>query len=403
MSAGNTTYELCVVGGAGHVGLPLGVAFANAGVKTALFDINEAALAEVRSGKFPFKEDGGEEALASALRKNTLFATTSPEVIGESKFVVVVVGTPIDEYLNPRFGDITKLIEAYLPHFHDGQIVILRSTVYPGTTERVQRYFLEKGKKVRLSFCPERVMQGKAIEESKTLTQIISAFDAETLNEVQALFKKMTVADIVSVAPIEAELAKLYSNAWRYIRFAVANQFFMIADSHGLNYHNIERVMKHKYSKNADLPSPGFASGPCLFKDAMQLAAFADNTFWIGHAAMLVNEGLANHVIARLDREFGESLKDKTVGILGMAFKAEVDDPRDSLSFKLKKLAQSKCKKVLCTDEYMQDANLVPLDAALRDSDIIILAAPHATYARIDPRNYPGKKFVDVWNFWRLA
>ncbi len=398
-----TTYDLCIIGGAGHVGLPLGVAFANCGVKVVLLDINRGALEKIRSGKFPFKEHGGDEALRSALAKGTLFATDAPEVIRDSRFVSIIIGTPVDEYLSPDFGGITRLIDRYLDHFRDGQIVILRSTVFPGTTEKLQTHFLKKGKKVKLAFCPERIMQGHAIEESRTLTQIVSAFDETTLNEVVELFSKISLEEVVRAKPIEAELAKLFTNAWRYIRFAVANQFYMIAQGHGLDYHNIHRAMKKNYPRNRDLPSPGFAAGPCLFKDTMQLAAFANNNFWIGHAAMLVNEGLAKHVIDELKKEHSHELKEKTVGILGMAFKAEVDDPRASLSYKLRKIAQMECKNVLCTDEHIEDPEFVPLEVALAKSDILILATPHQRYLEINPKDHPDKKFVDVWNLLREA
>jgi len=393
-------YDLCIIGGAGHVGLPLGVVFANAGVRTVLFDINKESLTKIQSGRFPFKEKGGDEALQSALQKNMLFTTDSPEVISDSNAIVIVIGTPTDEYLSPQFGDITKLIDANAKHFRDGQLVILRSTVYPGTTEKVQNYFLEKGKNVKVAFCPERITQGYAIEELRLLPQIVSAFDDKTLKETTALFRKITPSELIPVKPIEAELAKLFTNAWRYIRFAVANQFFMIAHDHDLNYESIERAMKKDYARNSDLPSPGFAAGPCLLKDTMQLAAFTDNSFWLGHAAMLVNEGLVNHVIRSLKREYSESFKEKTLGILGMTFKADSDDHRDSLSYKLRKIAHVECKKVLCSDPHIKDPGFVSVDHVLKNSDIVILAAPHAEYASINPKDHPHIRFVDVWNFW---
>lgn len=398
----NWKYELCIIGGAGHVGLPLGVVFANSGVKTVLLDINKEALKKIESGKFPFKEKGGDEALKAALKSGNLSATDLSEAISDSKFVLIVIGTPIDEYLSPQFGGITRVIDRHINDFRDGQIVILRSTVYPGTTEKIQHYFHSRNKKVQLAFCPERITQGYAIEELKKLPQIISAFDDETLKEVSDLFKKITPAEIIPVKPIEAELAKLFTNAWRYIRFAVANQFFIIAHDHGLNYHEIEKAMKKDYERNKDLPGSGFAAGPCLLKDTMQLAAFTNNNFWLGHAAMLVNEGLVNYIITALKREFSHALKEKTIGILGMAFKAGSDDHRDSLSYKLRKIANVECKQVLCTDVYINDPTFHPLDKVILESDILVLAAPHEHYSNINPQNHPDKKFVDVWNFWKL-
>ena len=394
-------YEICIVGGAGHVGLPLGVAFALNGVKTALFDINEASLKKIRSGVFPFKEKNGTRSLKQALAKKTLFVETSPEAISKSRFVFLVIGTPIDEYLNPHIKGIFKVLDDYFDYFREGQIMVLRSTVYPTTSERIQRYFEERKKKVSVAFCPERIVEGNALHELQNLPQIISAFDSSALAAVKNLFGKLTKRKIIAAKPIEAELAKLFSNAWRYIHFSIANQFFMIAADHGLDYSRIHQAMIEDYERNKDIPKPGFAAGPCLLKDTMQLAAFNNNNFFLGHAAMLVNEGLPNYIMYKLSHEFPD-LKAKTIGILGMAFKADSDDHRDSLSYKLRKVAETKCKRVLCHDFYIKDASFHRLPHVLKQSDILILAAPHSRYDDINVSRYKNKKIVDIWNFWGL-
>lgn len=391
-------YDVCVIGGAGHVGLPLGTAFALSGRKTILFDIDSVALAKIKSGKFPFKEEKGDESLKKAFKKKTLFVSDSPESIKESKAVFLVIGTPIDEHLNPSFKGIMRLIEKYYDFFHDGQMLILRSTLYPGTSEYVQSFFKKRGKKVRVAFCPERIVEGKALSELTSLPQIVSAFDKKTLNEVTSLFKHLTKRKIVPVEPIQAELAKLFSNSWRYIQFSVANQFYMIAKDHGLDYHQIYEAMTEDYDRMKNFPKPGFAAGPCLLKDTMQLSAFSNNRFFIGHAAMLVNEGLPNFVIQEIKRKI--PLHDKTIGILGMAFKAESDDGRDSLSYKLKKVAEVHGGEVLCHDVYIKHDSHATLDDLLKKSHIIILATPHSVYRDIDPRKYPSKIFIDIWDFW---
>ncbi|MDO8469650.1 MAG: nucleotide sugar dehydrogenase [bacterium] len=399
----NFQYDLCIVGGAGHVGLPLGVVFADSGVKTVLLDINQEALKKIMGGEFPFIEKNGNMVLRSALAKKMLFASDSSEVISQSKFVVIIVGTPVDEFLNPDFRGITKLFEESIKHFRDGQVLIIRSTVFPGTTEKIQKYFKKKNIQAKVTFCPERIAEGYAVEELRALPQLVSAYDDEGLREVTELFRKISPKEPIAMKPIEAELAKLFINSWRYIKFAVANQFFMIAQNNGLNFHIIQKAMSKDYPRDHDLPAAGFAAGPCLFKDTMQLSAFTHNHFLIGNAAMLVNEGLVNHVVHELKREFSDSLSEKTVAILGMAFKPELDDPRSSLSYKLRKMLLLECDVVLCTDEFIKDPRFVPLDVALRDSDIIVLATPHKKYQEIDPRKHPNKKFVDVWNFWKLS
>ncbi|MDE1924844.1 MAG: nucleotide sugar dehydrogenase [Patescibacteria group bacterium] len=391
-------YQLCVIGGAGHVGLPLGVAFANGGVKTVLFDLNEVWLKKIESGKFPFKEHNGDKELRAALKKKKLFTSTKPESIAQSETIILITGTPVDKYLNPDLRELFDMLEKYLSYFRGGQTLILRSTVYPGISEQIQKFFNEKGKKVSVAFCPERIAQGHSLRELRELPQIVSAFNNKTLHKVSALFKKISPSIVTTKKPIEAELSKLFSNAWRYIKFAVANQFFMIADQHDLDYHHIHSVMVQDYARNADLPRPGFAAGPCLFKDTMQLAAFNHNNFFLGHSSMLINEGLPNYLVQKLRGQ--HDLRAKTVGILGMAFKADSDDARDSLSYKLKKILEAQSGKVLLHDVHIEHPSFVGLDELIKSSDIIILAAPHQEYKSINPKKHPKKTFVDIWNFW---
>ena len=392
-------YDVCIIGGGGHIGLPLGVALACTGLKTVLLDVNKKNLDTIMSGVFPFKEDRGTEKLQEALSRGTLFGSSDPSVIGESSIIITVIGTPIDEYLNPNFLGIIRTVNDYIEHFRDGQIFILRSTVYPGTSERVQRFFEKNGKDVRVAFCPERIVEGKAFEEMKKLPQIISAFDEKTLERVKELFQRLTERVIVPVKPIEAELSKLFCNAWRYISFAVANQFFMIASEYNLDYHSIFKAMTEDYSRMKDLPNPGFAAGPCLLKDTMQLAAFNNNHFLLGHAAMLVNEGLPGFIMQKIKEQYPD-LKHKTIGILGMAFKPESDDQRDSLSFKLRKVANTEAQEVLCHDPYIKSSEFFELEEVLSRSDIILLSTPHRMYMDIPLEARSGKIYVDVWNAW---
>jgi len=167
----------------------------------------------------------------------------------------------------------------------------------------------------------------------------------------------------------------------------------MIADQAGVDYTNILRAIREDYPRAADLPGPGFAAGPCLFKDTMQLAAFTADHFPLGQAAMQVNEGLPAYIVSALERRYG-GLHGKTVGILGMAFKSESDDTRASLSYKLRKLLSWAGARVLATDPYVHDPRLTNLECVLQDSDIVILGAPHQAYRGL---RIGGKDVVDVW------
>ncbi len=391
--AANFSLDVGVIGGAGHIGLPLALTFADCGLKTVIVDTARDKVQMVRDGIMPFEETGAAELLQRVLRHNTLMATETPEALADCRYVVCIIGTPVDEHLNPSFIGIQRALEACMPHFRDGQVLILRSTVFPGISSQVQRILRENGLDVSVAFCPERVAQGKSLEEFRELPQIVSAFDEATIAKVRELFGHF-VSEFIEMSPMEAELCKLMTNAWRYLQFAVVNQFYMIANQHELDFARILHGCRHNYPRMAGMPGPGFAAGPCLVKDTMQLAAFSQNNFVLGHAAMLVNEGLPAHLIEMAKRRI--RLLDCTAGILGLAFKAECDDPRDSLSYKLRKLLMLEARRVLCTDPYVQDPCSVPLEVVLDESDVLFVATPHRVYRNLD---VPERTLVvDVWN-----
>jgi UDP-N-acetyl-D-mannosaminuronic acid dehydrogenase len=256
----------------------------------------------------------------------------------------------------------------------------------------VAQRLAELGGRCDVAFCPERISEGHALEEFHTLPQIIGANDDRAAARATELIQRLGPKTIRTTSR-EAELAKLFTNTWRYMKFAVANEFLKIADQAGVDYTTVLRAIREDYPRASDLPSPGFAAGPCLFKDTMQLAAFTSDHFPIGQAAMQVNEGLPAYIVSALQRRYG-SLQGRTVGILGMAFKAESDDIRASLSYKLRKLLTWAGARALCTDPYVVDDGLVPLEQVVDESEILVLGAPHAPYRGLE---LGGKDVVDVW------
>ena len=261
-----------------------------------------------------------------------------------------------------------RFIGGLLPLLLDGQCLILRSTIYPGTTEKVFEMVSATGRNVRVAYCPERVAEGKAMEELTSLPQIVSGCDAQAVTMADDLFRRIAPYTI-HLSPLEAELTKIFSNAWRYIQFATANQFFMIAADRGLDFYRIHDAMTRDHPRIAGLPRGGFAAGPCLLKDTMQLAAAAHNSFALGQAAMQVNEGLPNFVIGRLKEKY--SLEQLRVGILGMAFKGDSDDPRESLSYKLRKLLEYEAAEVFSTDVHIKEPGLLPLEEVVESLGLV--------------------------------
>lgn len=384
------TRDIVVVGGCGHVGLPLGLAFADQGLRVALYDINESAVFRINRGELPFEEPGGLEVLQRVVGRN-LEATADPTVLATAECIVVVIGTPVDEHLNPDPQAVPRALEALAGSLVDGQLMILRSTLYPGVTRLVAKLINRLGLDIDVAFCPERIAEGKAMTELYELPQIVSGTSTRASERAAQVFRKLT-SQVVELGPEEAELAKLFTNTWRYIRFAISNQLYMIANDFGLDYERIRAGLSYDYPRAADLPKAGFAAGPCLLKDTMQLASFNNNNFVLGHSAMMVNEGLPLYLVSRLERK--HELAEMTVGVLGMAFKGESDDIRSSLSYKLKRILRFKAARVLTTDPYVRDdETLTPLDKVLTEADLLIIGAPHAEYAALTT----DKPVVDIW------
>jgi UDP-N-acetyl-D-mannosaminuronic acid dehydrogenase len=245
-------------------------------------------------------------------------------------------------------------------------------------TERLARQLERLGHSdVDLVYCPERIVQGKSLIELEQLPQLIGASTPRAAERAGALFE-IICPKVIFLRPIEAELAKLFCNAWRYINFAISNQFYVMAEHFEADFHRIYQALREDYPRMASFARPGFAAGPCLLKDTMQLGAFNHGSFVLGEAAMMINEGLPYLLVQGIKR--GYPLADMTVGILGMAFKPNSDDPRNSLSYKLRKILLLECRRVLCTDPYVADADLTPLAEVLDQADLLIVATPHDCY-----------------------
>ena len=384
--------DVVVVGGCGHVGLPLAIALADRGGRVGIYDVSEAAVEVVNGGGLPFAEPGAADVLKRVVAEGRLAASVSPAIVATAEYVVVVIGTPVDEHLNPDQIAIPNALAGCAPYLRSGQMLVLRSTVYPGVTALVEKMIAGLGVRIDVAFCPERIAEGKAMTELFELPQIISSRTSRGMDRASALFSRLT-GTLVPMTPEEAELAKLFTNAWRYIKFATANQLYMMANDQGLDFERIRQGLILDYPRAADMPGAGFAAGPCLFKDTLQLAAYNNNNFALGHTAMTINEGLPLYVVHRLAQRF--DLSQMTVGILGMAFKAGSDDIRSSLSYKLKHILAFKAGAVLCTDPYVTtDPHLRPLDEVLAEADLLIIGAPHPAYADLAT----GKPVADIWN-----
>jgi UDP-N-acetyl-D-mannosaminuronic acid dehydrogenase len=384
--------DVVVIGGGGHVGLPLAIAFADRGARVAIYDVSEEAVERVNAARLPFDEPGALPLLERAVASGRLTASTDPAVVGTAEHVVVVIGTPVDEHLNPNQTAIPRALSGCAPYLRDSQLLVLRSTVFPGVTALVEKMIVGLGVSIEVAFCPERIAEGKAMTELFELPQIVSARSPQGMDRAVKLFSLLTDT-VVELTPEEAELAKLFTNVWRYIKFAAANQFYMMANDRGLDFERIRKGLSQDYPRAADMPGAGFAAGPCLFKDTMQLAAFNHNNFALGHTAMTINEGLPLYLVHRLEQKY--DLSSMTVGILGMAFKGDSDDIRSSLSYKLKRILEFKADAVLTADPYVTvDPRLLPQEEVIARSDLLVIATPHVQYRGL----VTDKPVADIWN-----
>jgi UDP-N-acetyl-D-mannosaminuronic acid dehydrogenase len=356
-----------------------------------LYDVDREKADLVRGGRMPFIEYGAQPILKKVIKNGKLRLSSDIECVSRGRYVVIAIGTPIDEYLNPKVRAFLEFFTNLKRYLRRDQTIIVRSTVYPRTCRQMFA-ILGNDTSWRMAYCPERIAQGYAVKELGELPQIVAGMTGDAAEEASKLFGRIS-PKIIKVSMGEAELVKLFTNAWRYIQFAVTNQFYMIATNCGVDYDEVRRAMVEGYGRAANLPSAGFAAGPCLLKDTMQLASFYGNNFVLGHSAMMVNEGLPWFIVDSLKKRY--DLSKISVGILGMAFKADIDDIRDSLSYKLGKILRFHGAKVYYSDEYAKDPTFVSKETLIRSSDVVIIGVPHSVYRGLV---IPEKvEVVDLW------
>jgi UDP-N-acetyl-D-mannosaminuronic acid dehydrogenase len=401
--------EIGVIGGGGHVGLPMGIILADAGFMVTLIDKDEERLETVEKGKLPFNEPGGESLLNEALAKEQLKTTSNIAEAADCDAVFIVIGTPIDEHHNPQMDVLLEVVDDLLAYLNNDQLLIFRSTIYPGTTKLICDQLEDAGyvvgSDIYVSFAPERIAQHKAFEEIVGLPQLIGAPDDESYRRTADIFETFLEADCLRLNPTEAELGKLFTNMWRYLTFAAANEFHLITETfathHNVNVNKILDKTGQNYPR-FDVPSPGAnVGGPCLTKDGWFLI---DNIPFneLVSTAYQINEGMPAQIINRMAEK---SPDPKKVSILGMTFKSNSDDTRNSVSFKLKKQLRMKGYQNVVEVE----PNLDRFDDIknMKDSDWVILMTPHAEFKNFNSiRSHVNNKeclYCDIWGTWDAA
>ncbi len=381
--------KLSIIGGAGRVGLPLGLSFARAGLSVTIIDKDIERVELINQRKMPFIEKGAEE-IISGLTQEQLTATSSFSGITGSDVCILVIGTAVDNNGIPESKSISNFVCSISKYLTSTKLLILRSTLYPGITDEVVEALKSEGLNILVAYCPERITEGNALQEIKTLPQIIGVNSDEAYELSLKVFNLIN-SNSIRTSFKEAELSKLFANTYRYLNFAVSNEFFKICSNAGVDWQNVWYAIKKDYPRAASLAVPGFASGPCLKKDTAQLFYYSENSFQIGKVATDINEGLPMFIVNRMQKLF--NLSDLSIGILGMTFKSEVDDFRSSHSFQLKEILEKISKKVYCSDEVLQEDYFVAPEVLIDKSDIVIISTPHLRYAKLNIE----KPLIDIW------
>lgn len=403
------TRDRVAVIGIGRVGLPLALVLAQNGFSVYGIGRNEKKLDAINRGEMPFMEEGAEKLLKEVVGKSFV-ATIDYSCIKQCDYIILTLGTPIDENMNPLYDQINSAIFAMKPYLRPGQTLILRSTVSPGTTQYVRSLIedldsLKIGENFFLAFCPERIAEGRALEEIKTIPQIIGGVDEKSSIKAQTLFKAISVETIIS-DDVSSELAKLFTNMYRYINFAIANEFMVLADNYKKDIYEIIHLVNYNY-KRGQLQSPGLTSGPCLFKDGFFLIPDLPFTDLIS-VSWKINESIPLLLVKKIKDRI--KLEHKKAVILGVAFKAEIDDIRESLSFKVRKALLRERAMVTLHDPYVTGHIHQQVEhdiyKAVKGADLLFVGTNHREYVSLDIKkikNLAKKNCLvcDVWNVFK--
>lgn len=406
-----------ICAGAGHVGLPLALRFWACGHDVTVLEIDPAKVESLRAGVMPFFEDGCEALLNSAagsprFRTVTYSDAELPERVGEADYVVMTLGTPLGTDYTFRFDQYFHVLEHLVPWLAAGVTLIVRSTVAPHFTRNVISARVASardwvpGVDFSSCFCPERLLQGRALADIDALPEIIGADDSQAADRAEALFRTLNPHKTFQrVTTVEAELAKLCLNTYRYTLFGLANEFALIAEQHGANVHAILDAANAGYPRGG-IPKPGPSRGPCLGKDTATLA-FSATGGLIANAAIKTNENLVVHAAQELKAELG-SLVRRRVAVLGRTFKANADDVRDNLTDPLVNILDREGAQAAVYDPYVPGQDNPDV---LHGSDAVVLMTAHRDFtmwSEADLVTRCGRPrediFVyDLWNIWPWA
>jgi UDP-N-acetyl-D-mannosaminuronic acid dehydrogenase len=393
-------YDVSVIG-LGRIGLPLALGFADAGLSVLGVDRDADRLDAIRSGRMPFKEPGTD----AVLDRVTLDVSSRATDAADSASIVLTLGTPALSHIEIDMGDIRAVLDDLLPVLRTGQLLVLRSTVAPGTTEFVAGY-LEKqrgftvGDDLFVAHVPERIAADRFMEEISTLPCIVGGVDEGSGERAAELFEVLG-APIVQTTPVQAELAKIWTNILRYAMFALPNLLMMDCERYGANVFEVIELINREYPRGG-MAMPGLTAGTCLRKD-FAFSEEKSNAPGMLLGVSRVHESVPLFLVDGVKRRLGGSLRDRKVAVLGLSFKRDTDDDRDSLSHKLVRLLERELADVAVHDPAVATPTAT-LEQAVQDADAVVVATNHSAFERpealgaVGERAKPNCLVVDPWN-----
>ena len=385
--------------GLGRVGLPLALSFADRGLEVIGVERVRATVEAVEAGRMPFKETGTQELLERVRDSGSLRLTQHVQDAAEAEHVVLTLGTPAHLHVEIDVSQVRHVIDDLLPVLREGHSVVLRSTVAPGTTDWVAGYIEQRrgfavGEDLFVAHVPERIAENHFLEEIASLPCIVGGVGEASGAKAAELFEVFGTR-IVQTTSVEAELAKIWTNILRYAQFALPNLLMMECEQYGANVFEVVDLINRDYPRGG-IAQPGLTAGTCLRKDFVFSEERSSGPGML-LAASRVHETVPLFLVEGLKRRFGGSLRDRKVAVLGLTFKRNSDDLRDSLSFKLIRLLERELAHVARHDPHVPDES-EPLESALSGADAVIVATNHSEFEDLVPRLSAGALLVDPWN-----
>lgn len=384
--------------GLGRIGLPLALSFADRGVEIVGVDKDQARLHALAEGRMPFEEPGTHELLARVLPNGRLRLTDSIEAAAAADVIVLTLGTPAHVHLEIDISQIRSVVDDLLPLLHEGQTLILRSTVAPGTTDWLAGYVEQRrgfsvGEDFFVAHVPERIANNRFLEEIETLPTIVGGVGSGSGAKAAELFSVFG-AEIRQTSPVEAELAKIWTNIYRYVTFAIPNLLMMEAEQYGANVFEVIDLINRDYPRGG-IAAPGLTAGTCLRKD-FAFSEERSSAPGMLLAVSRVHESMPRFIVDGLRRRLG-SLRDRKVAVLGLTFKRDSDDLRDSLSHKLIRLLERELAHVSRHDPHVPSES-EPLETALAGANAVVIATNHSAFEGLLPELPAAALLVDPWN-----